>query len=456
MLGTMPDERIRPHPNPAAATPVAIVRPPPWKALSSAFKHTDLGPTWYDFNAYRVLIFRPAPMRVLRVSRGDRVAVGTREPDVDVAALIREVRTAERIARGELPADTLKPGTYHQRRRATFALLLEHVHPDAQRLVADGWSGTTWPYLRLLHCSARARDIAGTPQGAAFANALAQSYTLTEGPQPSHWRKVERLLAMKRKHAMAALGFPAAPSSAALLDKIPRNALHRTTLLLLRDALAHPELGKRCFHAKRLTLPFLRMLTPAFLPHVGGSLLDDIALASDNYRPANHAAEDLRDVIAMAAQEGATLGTVTSLDQLRFMHAFYVMRAQEQKALRLGPLPPLPIALFEHERAWITPLLSFERLRQEGKLMHHCLGTLLIQTNAAADGRFYAFALHGDERATLAVWRPSSESPWRLYDVRGPHNEPVSEELQQLAQHFVGRFERARRGQPSNQLSLLR
>ena len=146
----------------------------------------------------------------------------------------------------------------------------------------------------------------------------------------------------------------------------------------------------------------------------------------------------------MAAHEGASVGQVSSLAELHALHDAWVRRDHQRRQQARGPLPPLPITLTDDERAWIAPITTFEGLREEGMAMHHCLGTLAPQIEAAAHGRFHAFALASEERGTLAIWRPTPGSPWCLYDLRGPANSVVGPTLHRTAQRLLDRFEGAR------------
>ena len=190
------------------------------------------------------------------------------------------------------------------------------------------------------------------------------------------------------------------------------------------------------------------------LDHAAPSLLKELEQSPVDGFAAQHAATDLRDTLDLAAQEDTYLGTVSSLAELAWLHDHWVRRAQARQLLRKGPLPPLPIKLHEHEREWIVPLSTFEELRDEGSAMHHCLGTLPIQEEAAAAGRFYAFSLLGAHRATLAIWRPKPDDPWQLYDLRGPWNKDAAPELHPVARQLIDRFRRHALAQGGVQLQL--
>src|SRR5688572_16700712 len=68
----------------------------------TAFKVTDRGPLFLDFELHRVTALRPSPARAWVTARNDGARwFGSRDPGIDVSSLIREVR--EHVPSGAAP-----------------------------------------------------------------------------------------------------------------------------------------------------------------------------------------------------------------------------------------------------------------------------------------------------------------------------------------------------------------
>jgi hypothetical protein len=78
------------------------------------------------------------------------------------------------------------------------------------------------------------------------------------------------------------------------------------------------------------------------------------------------------------------------------------------------PSPPVPGS------SNILPLIRPIELLQEGREMHHCVGSYIPQVQ---EGSTYIYRVLAPERATLALQR--YDNSWSLGQIYGPFNEPV-------------------------------
>ena len=433
----------------------------PWKQWSTAFKDTQKGPTYYDFTPGRIVVMRAAPVQVWQKSASATTTrwYSLRDPELDVASLLREVRLEEVLAAETSPGEKLSPlktGAYQTRRRLNFRRFLEHIPPEVKDLLADGWSVDTWAYLRLLMTSPLARELAQTKEGATFVFALSRAHGVQgdeyNGRTPAAMKPVGRWISARlrerRKTALARLGFPEAPSTLAVMSKIPRASLGTHSLRLLKAALTHPETAKRCFHAQRLSSTLLSVLRPELLMHLSPALLAALEQADDADGRLTGFSRMVLDAVQMAAEQDVHTRVFSSVSQVRVVHDELAERARNNGRIICGPLPALPIELRSLELGSVVYLSSSEAMTREGQMMRHCLGSLRDHHLLAQHGRFFAFALMEPVRASLAIWRPRGARGWRTYDLKGPMNSPPCEEHGALARSLLSRFE----GLPANDL----
>jgi hypothetical protein len=91
------------------------------------------------------------------------------------------------------------------------------------------------------------------------------------------------------------------------------------------------------------------------------------------------------------------------------------------------PYPPPPFPGSEN----ITPIASAAELAKEGREQDHCVGMYLAPVLA---GLSYVYKVLKPERATLSLFRSGGE--WRLEQVRGQANRPISEETMRTVRNW--------------------
>ena len=140
---------------------------------------------------------------------------------------------------------------------------------------------------------------------------------------------------------------------------------------------------------------------------------------------------------------GRTLPVFSTRAALHALHDELVEEVRRLQQNDKHPLPPLPVALDDDERAWVTPLGSLFAMAEEGLAMRHCLGTTPTHRKKAPRGQFYAFVLTKDERLTLGLEQKGS-GRWSIYDLRGFANSVAPAWAWQWAQAFVDRWNAGR------------
>lgn len=407
----------------------------------SAFKETDKGVLFLEFRPHRVLALRPDPARAWEKQRSLPIWRGTRSVDLDVAELAREVRFEEKVERLQLtgPVNGCNMQPFHRRRRSNFRKFLEHVPSEVEQLLTDRWVGETWSWLRLLLTSEHAREMAASSD-ANLAFAYAQAHGFVANAPRDTLAFARRWLRRPRKEAIGRLGFPATKSALKILRKLERRHVSAHVLTQLRDSMLHEPLRKTLAHSPTITMSLLHALSLRALPHMEGSLIDE--LRADRHNQLWQVGRLLLDTLELGEvlYPGRFLRFGSAAD-VRFVHDRLVKKA---RALKLGsglPFPPPPAELTEEEQAWVEPLADSAALTQEGKTMHHCLGTLPGHHHLALRGRFYAWRILGPERLTVALQRPHDR--WELYDLAGAFNAPPSDAMVAWADSLVARANRA-------------
>jgi hypothetical protein len=416
-----------------------------WRAANrgTAFKTTPSGGLFLEFQPWRVLALRPSPPMAWEKRKSSGRWYGRREAELDVAALLRDVRQEELILEG-LPRESLlvdeRPNNapFFARRRRNFRAFLEDVPVSVQDVIADGWVGETWPLLRLLCRSPEALDLyhSGAPH---LSWALSMAHALPDAPKDTV-AFARRWSRRSRKRVMARLGFEAPRSAARILERVPRHHLDKELLFQLRSALTEACGRKLLAHAQRPTLGLVLVARGDLHPHIAPSLhreleeLDDPDAGWAFVRELRHTLRQAEELQLRGRPR------FSSLAHLRLVHD----ELSERARLTLGtrgwdttPLPPAPAELTPDEERLACPLTTGAELVAEGIEMRHCLGTLEQHHILARRGRFYAWRVAGPERGTLALVRTGDR--WRLYDVRGYANGPASAPMRLLADRLLRR-----------------
>jgi hypothetical protein len=414
---------------------------PAWRPANrgTALKETSKGLLYLEFSPGSVVGLRPTPAQAWNKREHRPTWRGTAFPSVHLGALIRHIR-AERsindgLSRKALPVKDRPPvRPYETRRRQNFARFLSEVPPAVEAELAHRYPSTDWPLFRLLLASPRAMETC-------HAGDRALVYSLTIARQFDHTASrrmlpfAETWLKKPRRQALARLGFPDRPLSASVLRKLDLSHADPGVLVALRHGLRHSEVAKALAHLPRINAGAALLVQPRLLPRLTPALLGEVAAIECRWRSGAVATLLSHTMQFEKELDVRSRPHFSSVVALRERHDALSERARLLALSSEEPFPDPPIELDEDEAEWARPLDHGAALVKEGTTMRHCLGTLREHHSLARQGRFYAWALHGTERATVALIR--RKDAWRLYDVRGVANGPVSERLQSWARQLV-------------------
>lgn len=431
------------------ATPDSDFAP---RARRSAFKHTSKGALFLQFDRFHVLAVRPWPPRAWkRPVDGREPWKGVCDLSFELNAALREVRTAESIAKGELALERLPPWQRPPRRasarirRDNLARFFAEMNPLARSVISLDWGSGTWRLYCLLCTSQEARELCSSDEGMRVAWALAQvRWLLWEKAPKRPLAFGRRWVRKKRRDILGRLGFPPTNASLKALCKVPLAHLNIGSAQSLRDVLNHDDARARAQHLPELTRGVLELLREAALrPLVDHAFLLELAALG------LHAPDDeprvlalLRDTARLAEQLQRQLKVFSSVSELQEKHDQLASWAAKLVQATGAPFPPLPIALTAQDLQALTPLTHGVALLEEGRKMGHCLGSLDWQHTMAHAGTMVAFAVHQPARLTLAL-QQGADGTWRILDFAAPHNQPPPREAHALAHQLLARFNHA-------------
>ncbi len=417
---------------------------PAWRSANrgTALKKSAKGLLYLEFSEWQVTALRPRPAAAWVKHRDDARWKGAACPDIHVGHLIRHVRAQQAIAEGAerksfAPEDRPPPRPYETRRRANFARFLDQIPREVQdELALHRYPSRDWPLLRFLVASPEAHELCCSDHRA-LVYALSAARRLVGDPARRRVAFARRWLRRGPRTALARLGFPDRPLSARVLRKLTLEHADVEVLAALRTGLRHPETAKVLAHLDRVNAAIAMACQPEWLSRCSPGLWTDLRERNSRWDGHNFV-RTLIDTMELEAQLRVRRHPrLSSHDDLRAHHDALVSRARRTRLAQTGPFPPPPVALNVDEATWATPLTNGAALVAEGEAMHHCLGTLQQHHELARRGQFYAWAIDGEERATVAL--VGGDTAWRLYDARGPANTCVSDNLTRWARGLVRR-----------------
>lgn len=419
-------------------------RPRPWREANrgTALKETARGLTYLEFSPWRILALRPSPAAAWVKHQDHPQWRGTALPDISLGELIRHIRAECSILAG-VPRKAIAPDErpparpYETRRRQNFARFLEQVPAEVQDELAHRYPARDWQLFRLLLVSPEAREACALGDRA-FVFALTEARWLLRAQPRDRVAFVSCWLRRPRRKALARLGFPDRPLSVTVLKKLVPAHADGAVLYALREALHYEASAKALAHIPRVNAAVALLAHPALLPRLTPAFLERESLVDDRWQAiATHRILD--DTVQLEAQlDVGARPRFATLEELREHHDELAALARESALATDVPFPPPPVQISEAERQWIMPLRDGNALLNEGAHMQHCLGTLEEHHRLAARGRFYAWAVFGEQqRATVALVRRGPV--WQLYDARGFANERPSDEVAQWAAGLVRR-----------------
>ena len=384
--------------------------------------------TLYEFTSYDIRVTRAwgpgAGAWIREVEEG-----GWRgfRPSFSISAIERACRSARRQA-GTLESldeagrpvlvEAPLPPTFAGRKALAYGAFLASI-PDAVRRAVRRFGEGQWELLRLTdRCGEPFLDLVASNPALALALAVRRRLSSPIGSSTV----VARLLRKPQRDIAGRLGFPPTESSARILRRVPVPTLSFWRLYHLRAALGNEALAERLRFAPRLNASVLRLLCdPAAAPLVTPAFIDEIARRRTEDRGATlaHSVFELRELhAALERPRAPVVGSVHALERAHAAAIRELGRAPRRALLAaVRPFPPPPLPESEGIEALRTP----DELWQEGHAMNSCVAAF---ARRVSDGSIYFYRVTSPERATVSVER--SARGWRVAEIRGPSNRPVS------------------------------
>jgi hypothetical protein len=436
--------------------------PAPWSARKSTnnavtaaclFHEDDRGGFVWHFHHGNTHLMRSTPSLLRKGSGAGRWRASLHLP-FEVSVVLREIRheaalheKARKLV--DIPVhERPGKGRYRVYRREAMRRYFAPIHTDILDGIAD-WNAGSYPLLRFLLTTPDALDLMHSEDGARLAWCLANLHEIdhTAGSHPL--RTGRSWVRRRRRDILGRLGLP--PTNAALqaLRKVPRASFNQGRLGDLGRVLRSPILDARARH-----LPVwdraLDVLHEDLHPFVHDALLRELC-EPDPVGPLPTSAFlqspltcDLRHTLELFQQARMSPPVFRSVAHLREVHDDMMARRTRLEGVwSKAPFPPFPVELSAKERRSLTPLIDSAALLQEGRTMHHCLGTLRTHHLRARRGHFHAFAMTRPERLSLAFIWNIEEARWSLYDLRGPANQHAGAPAHDTASHLVARLQQA-------------
>lgn len=248
------------------------------------------------------------------------------------------------------------------------------------------------------------------------------------------WQKVSRLL-----------GWPNDPSFYRVLraaGPLGRDEWSGFDLAALPWLWQDDETRKMLQHGPALTGARMAwMSSVANYYQLGGRLLPRFVMedvSDDQLRTRAGVLSSLRT--ALQYSQGMEAPAAASLTSVEGMEA--AIAAMTQDPFGVGPFPPPPIA----GSADILPLTLVEELKEEGRLMSHCIGWNGYDRRCRGR-RGYAYSIrqgpHSSRCATLWI-EPSEIAPglFAVGQIQGPHNTAVPKNIQQRVDAWLAEANR--------------
>jgi hypothetical protein len=342
--------------------------------------------------------------------------------------------------------------------------------------VAEPFPSHQWSLMVLLRFSRFAAELAAS--NPALAYALANNSHIRETASRSAPFRTMLNIRKKQREICEQLGFPGTDATVRILQKLAPEACSPPVLRLLRITLSNPQAIKLLGHLKHINRQVVylvtredifRLVTPRLLTETSesdadiGKLSTSEMLSNIVYHTSRMQAPpgipgftstqhvvDFHDAIARAVEdEKARIAEIREqlrlAQELRDRHALEQRRLYQQKETELQrkrdsgllvfPPPPLP------GTEYIKPITNHVELKEEGKLMHHCVGGY---SESVENGRRYVYRVFRPERATLSIACGRS-GVWRLDSMRCACNQPASDATYAAVMEWLDQFNIHRR-----------
>ena len=290
---------------------------------------------------------------------------------------------------------------------------------------------------------------------------LASSWIFRTKPVKRPFRSLRALVRKPRAALLQWLGLPKGNGTLKLLRRMPCHLLNGPNASRLGKVLRHDQARK-----------WLQNLPGPLDPHVLGLLAFEhpvsfqllLAMLEEPYLPRDdpYPRPSLREIFSEVErwleqfdflEDTDSLSSIRSPARLRALHDELAARITDEsdheiRAAWPGQLGP-PLA----PEPWMRPMLSYDELKNEGRVMNHCVAT---RAGEVVNGITYVYAiLHPAGRATLAITRKTNPPRWILGELRGPNNQAVSDQVREDLQAWIDRETKAPgREEDPNQLQL--
>jgi hypothetical protein len=307
-----------------------------------------------------------------------------------------------------------------------------------------------WSMLQLALLGRDAVELIRSDPALAFALVHRYGDCPAERPSPEVQRWQLDLLGTWRRGGGIArrLGLSDSPAALRLLRKVPRDEISHHALDHFHGDSLDPAVHARLRHLPRLSREVLDLAcNRALASHVAPRLLLEVAASHEwAWWVPDRPSQRLADCLAMADRLGRPdrVGQVRSLRALSRLHDGLLLDMLRTGAAALPgrvatrdavpfPAPPVP------GTDEIQPIPDVRELEAEGRTMRHCILSYAERVRA---GRHYVYRVLSPDRATLTLERPAGAEVWRLGEVNGPANAPVSEPTRTAIQSWLERAAR--------------
>ena len=413
------------------------------KVEDGEFKTADMGMGCKDGNLYCFAIDAVYVMKM--TPHGPRAWRKTREVPRFVPCLIPTVfETGGAIwaARG----DKEGKDDFGWRARVVGEFIRDNVPREIIPLMAS-YGMNSWLVCSLAMRVPGGMELARRNPGLAYIVA-ANNVFMKKVAKP--WRRARSLLRMKRRDVAGLAGFPATESTVRILSKMDPRELSPKLLFRLRwllnlgddfvtSALRHvPQVDtfilETLFYEPRRDVVGIGFLSESAKEKKERGVFDSWSVGQRLLRDTFALAEMLR--VPMPARR-----RFNSVEELRRYHDRLVdFNAARPDHLSTGRIRnvefprPGPVPDFESEACGITLILDAKGLSEWGRRQRNCVGSY---AQRVVSGQMFVYAIEGEEEATLSLTRPLYSPHWRVDELAGYRNAPVSDGLRRLVANWV-------------------
>ena len=274
---------------------------------------------------------------------------------------------------------------------------------------------------------------------------LASSWIFRQAPVKRPFRSLRSLVGKPRAALLKWLGLPKGDGTLKLLRRMPCHHLDGHNAARLGKILRHNQARK-----------WLQNLPGPLDPHVLGllafehpvsfqlllAMVEESHLAPEDRQPGMSLHETFFEVERWLEEhdfpeDKSWLAAIRSAARLRHWHDELAERITMESEVETrvawpGFLPP-PLA----PESWMRPIATFDDLKNEGRIMNHCVATRAAEV---VNGVMYIYAVfHPVGRATVAIAKEKNPRRWILEELRGPDNRAVPNLVKEDLQSWLER-----------------